>query len=391
MKITDIQCHVVIDPEYNADACSSAQDDIVVLVHTDEGITGIGETDTDPVVAKAMIETRGTHCMAVGLGEMLIGRDPLQAEMLWDMMYERSCMTGRRGLGICAMGAIDMALWDIRGKAMGKPVWQLLGGSNKTYVTPYASLLPIGNTLDEYRTSLLAKARQVRELGFRAAKVEICINGPYSHNNLQESDRDVVELVAACREALGTEMNMMVDVAYAWADVKSALWVCDRIQPYDVFFLETPLRVDDLDGTRRLAERTPIRLAAGEWLQTRWEFYDLIDRGAIDVAQPDVGRVGGLTEARRVADIARDRGRLLVPHCWKSGIGIAASVHLAAVSPHCPYIEFLPAHLSDSKIRAELLSAEPTVDADGRIPLPTQPGLGIELNYDALEKYRMTS
>src|SRR3972149_6807867 len=147
MKITEIECHVMVVPDVNPGACSSAQDDIVVIVHTDEGITGIGEVDTNPWVARAMIEARGTHCVGLGLKEMLIGENPLMPETLWEKMYIGSMMTGRRGLGICAMGALDMALWDIRGKALGQPCWQLLGGAKKEFITPYASLLPDGRTL----------------------------------------------------------------------------------------------------------------------------------------------------------------------------------------------------------------------------------------------------
>src|SRR3954447_10283222 len=165
MKITKIETHVLLDSGYDAAACSSAQDDIVVLVHTDEGITGIGEVDTNPWVAQAMIHARGTHVLGLGLEEMLIGQDPLQPEALWDRLYTGSFMTGRRGLGICAIGALDMALWDIRGKAMGKPCWEFLGGARKPFITPYASLLPTGRTPEVYRDSLVAKAREAKQLG----------------------------------------------------------------------------------------------------------------------------------------------------------------------------------------------------------------------------------
>ncbi len=387
MKITDVECHVVVVPEVEQDACSSAQDDIVVLVHTDEGITGIGETDTNPWVVRAMIEARGTHCMAHCLRDMLIGEDPLQPETLWEKLYVGSAMTTRRGLGVCAIGALDMALWDIRGKALGQPCWQLMGGASKERIVPYASLLPSGNTLDEYRRSLVERAVQAKQAGFRAVKLEVCLKGPYSHNALQESDAAIVETVAVCRQAVGPDLTLMVDVVYGWRDAKEALWACRRLEPLDLFFLETPLPVDDLDGHAYLADHTPIRIASGEWLTTRYEFIDLLDRGRIDVAQPDVGRVGGLTEARRVAALAGDRGRLVVPHCWKTGIGIAASAHLAAATAHCPYIEYLPPELCDSALRRELADEGLTM-TDGEIALPHKPGLGVELNYDALEKYR---
>lgn len=388
MKITEIECMVLLAQGYRSEACDSSQDDLVVRIHTDEGLVGIGEVDTNPWVAKAMIEAPGTHIMGLGLKELLIGEDPLQIEALWEKMYVFTAMTGRRGLGICAIGAIDMALWDLRGKALGEPVWKLLGGAQRPYITPYASLLPEGSTLQQYQDSLISKAKWAKDLGFPAAKMEICIKGPYSHNLLQEGDQSIVEIVAACREAIGPEMTMMVDVAYCWSDWKAALKVIKAIEPYDIFFLETPLPSDDLDGYRQLSEASPIRIAAGEWLNTRWEFFDLMDRGGVDVAQPDVGRVGGLTEAMRVVRAAKDRGKLIVPHCWKTGIGVAASAHLAAASSNCAFIEYLPAGVAFSPLRRELVQDELRLE-NGRIPLPQKPGLGIELNDEALEKFRV--
>jgi L-rhamnonate dehydratase len=387
MKITKIETHVLLVPDYDRDACSSAQDDIVVLVHTDEGITGIGEVDTNPWVAQAMIHARGTHVLGLGLEEMLLGEDPLHPEALWEKVYTGSLMTGRRGLGICAIGALDMALWDIRGKALGLPCWHFLGGARKTHIQPYASLLPAGHTVKEYRESLVAKARDARRIGFRAAKMEVCVKGPYAHNKLSEGDDAVVEIVAACREAVGPDFVMMVDVCYCWSNAKEALRVIRQLETYDIFFLETPLQLDDLDGYAFLHDQASIPIAAGELQNTRFEFLDLMDRGKVDVAQPDVGRVGGFTEAHRVCDLAAERGRLIVPHCWKTGIGIAASAHLSAATAHCPYIEFLPAQLSESALRRELVRDELQM-ADGVIPLPQKPGLGIELNLDALEKFR---
>src|SRR5438552_8429530 len=205
MKITKIDCHVLLVPDYDSEACSSAQDDLVVEVHTDEGIVGIGETDTNPWVARACIQARGTHVMGLGLEEMLLGEDPLQPEALWHKLYRGSKMTGRRGALICALGAIDMALWDIRGKVLGVPIYQLLGGAVKEQITPYASLLPAGRTMAEYKTSLIDKVRRAKAMGFRAAKLEVCVNGPYSHNGLQEDDEAVIAVVAECRQAVGPD------------------------------------------------------------------------------------------------------------------------------------------------------------------------------------------
>lgn len=386
MKITDIECRVLLVPDLRQDVTSSAQDDIVVLVHTDEGITGIGESDVNPWMARACIEAPGTHTMGLGLKEMLIGENPLDTERLWEKLYVGSCMNGRRGAVIHAMGAIDMALWDIRGKAAGVPCYQLMGENPRTAIQPYASLQPNGESYEEYKASLVEWVLRAKELGFHAAKLEVTLSGPYNHSGLDEPDEKVTETVAACRAAVGADFTLMVDVQYAWPNADTALRTLRDWEELDVYFIETPLPVDDLDGMARLAAESPVDTAAGEWLATRHEFADLLDRGGVHVAQPDVGRVGGITEALRVCDMAAERGRRIVPHCWKTGIGIAASAHLAAVTPHCPFIEFLPAELTDSQLRQHLVQEDLQI-VDGEVRVPDQPGLGIELDMDALRRF----
>jgi L-alanine-DL-glutamate epimerase-like enolase superfamily enzyme len=181
-------------------------------------------------------------------------------------------------------------------------------------------------------------------------------------------------------------MTLMVDVQYAFDSVERALRCAEALAGFDVFFLETPLWVDDLAGHAELARRSPVRIASGEWLSTRHDFADLIVRGGVHVAQPDIGRVGGLTEARRVCDLAAAHDRLVVPHAWKTGISVAVAAHLAMVTPHMPFFEFLPAQLCESRLRKELVTDE-LVYAGGELPIPARPGLGVELNRDALEEF----
>jgi len=386
MMITDTECTVLLAPNCNVEACDSAQDTIVVEVRTDEGLTGIGEVDTNPWVAKAHIESPGSHIMGLGLKDLLLGQDPSQPQAIWERLYTFSAMTGRRGAGICAIGALDMAVWDLYGKIAGRPIWQMLGGAAQPYITPYASLLPSGRTLVEYRESLLQKAVWACDFGYEACKLEICVQGPYAHNQLEEGDDAIVEMVAACRQAVGPKMQLMVDVAYCWQDWKDALRVIRQMESQDVFFVETPLPSDDLDGYRRLSEATDIRIAAGEWLQTRFEFEELIDRGHVDVVQPDVGRVGGFTEALRVVQLAQDRGKIVVPHNWKTGIGVAATAHLAAVASNCRFIECQPSAQAESPLRRELVVDDFEMVA-GKLALPQKPGLGVEINSEAFNRF----
>ncbi|MBI3679500.1 MAG: mandelate racemase/muconate lactonizing enzyme family protein [Acidobacteria bacterium] len=387
MRITRIDCHVLLDPDYDAGATSSAQDDIVVEIHTAEGISGIGETDVNPWIARAAIEAPGTHTMGQGLCEMLLGEDPMQPERIWEKLYVGSAMNGRRGALIHAIGALDMALHDLRGKALGKPCWELLGGEPRAGITPYASLQPEVSSFRAYRESLIDWARMAKGLGFRAAKLEVTPCGPYAHKGLEASYEEMTEVIGAVRRTTGPDFTIMVDTQYAFPDADTCLGVIREWEPFDLFFVETPLDSDDLEGYARLSREQPIPIAAGEWLATRFEFLDLMDRGLVRVVQPDVGRVGGLTEAMRVCRMAAQRGLTVVPHLWKTGISIAAATHLAAVTPHCPFIEFLPSRLCESALRKELLLDEPRLE-NGMIPVPRKPGLGVELNRDALERFK---
>jgi L-alanine-DL-glutamate epimerase-like enolase superfamily enzyme len=386
MRIVDVTTHVLLDPGFDVGATSSAQDTIVVEVLTDAGLVGIGETDLNAWVARACIESPGTHTMDRGLKAMLIGRDPRDPEAVWEDLYVGSAMSGRRGALVNAIGALDIALWDIAGKAAGVPTWELLGASARQTLTPYASLQPEVSSFDAYLESMVGWATRAREIGFTAAKVEATFSGPYAHKGLLGPDEWIEEVVRAVREAAGPEMTLMVDVQYAFDSVERALHTAEAIAPYDVFFLETPLWVDDLDGYSELRRRSPVRIAQGEWLSTRHEFAQLLERGCVDVAQPDIGRVGGLTEAMRVVQMAAERDVLVVPHAWKTGISVAVAAQLATVTPHMPFFEFLPAELCESRLRKELVDDGLRFEG-GMLGVPVGPGLGIELNREALAEF----
>jgi L-alanine-DL-glutamate epimerase-like enolase superfamily enzyme len=389
MKVTAVRCHVLLDPGFDVDATSSNQDTIVVEVQTDEGLVGIGETDLNAWIARACIEAPGTHTMDRGLGSMLIGMDPTDPERCWDELYVGTAMTGRRGALVHALGAIDMALWDIAGKAAGVPVWQLLGEKRpEGRLLPYASLLPnVGSDWDVFVDALAGQAIEAARRGFRAAKLELLTRGPYRHTGLDVPDDKLVDVIAAVRRAAGPEFAIMVDVAYGWDDWREALAVIETWAEHDVFFAETPLWSDDLGGYAELAKRSPVPIAAGEWLATRFEFEDYTRLGALHVLQPDVGRVGGLTEARRVTHLAAANALKVVPHGWKTGITVAATAHLAAVTPQLPFFEFVPPDVAESRLRRELVHDELSLDADGTVGVPQRPGLGIELNGDALVEF----
>jgi L-alanine-DL-glutamate epimerase-like enolase superfamily enzyme len=338
-------------------------------------------------MAKACIEAPGTHTMGLSIRDMLIGADPFAIGDLWTKMYLGTAMNGRRGMVIHAMSAVDMALWDLCGKALGKPVHALLGGAPRDHIVPYASLQPAGHRFEEYRDALCASAERAKALGFRAMKTEVTMNGPYAHGGMRESYDRHTEVLAAVRKAIGPDITLMVDVQYLWEDAATCLSVVRDWKEFNCYFLETPIWSDNVREMAKLAEEAPMPIACGEWLATRFEFEELMDVGNVQVAQPDVGRVGGIGEARIVCDMEKERGRTIVPHCWKTGVSISATAHLAFVTPHCAFIEYLPPQLCVERLRRELAQEELIFRPDGTIPLPQKPGLGFEIDWDVVKRY----
>ena len=388
MKITGVETYVLLADNYDPSLTSSAQDTCLVIIKTDEGIEGYGECDTSPWVAKAFIESPGTHTMDQCVKDILIGSDPLKIDDLWSKIYVGTAMTGRRGAGVNAISAVDMALWDIRGKYENKPVFELMGGKKQDEIIPYASLQPVGHSFQEYKDSLVEWATKAKDLGFRAVKSEVTLNGPYAHSGLNENDDKTTEVVAAVRKALGPDIKLMIDVQYRWLNADEALPVVKDWEEFDIYFLETPIWTDDIKGYARMHDEAPMKIAAGEWLSTRYEFEDLIINGKIDVAQPDVGRCGGLTEAMKIAKFSQEHKRIIVPHCWKTSVSISATAHFAFNTPNCAFIEYLPPQLCVEILRKEL-ATEGFEYIDGRILPPTKPGLGIKLNRNAIKKYQV--
>ena len=387
LRITDVECHVLVAPDFDASFTSSAQDSLVVVIHTDGGVSGVGECDANPWMAKACIEAPGTHTMGLPIKGILIGADPFDIGEIWRKVYLGTAMNGRRGMVIHALSAIEMALWDLCGKATGLPVHALLGGATRDRITPYASLQPAGERFEDYRDALCASALRAKALGFRAMKTEITMNGPYAHNRMHENYDRHTDVLAAVRQAIGPDITLMVDVQYLWDDAATCLSVVRDWGEFGVYFLETPLWSDNVHEMAKLVEAAPMPIAFGEWLATRWEFEELMDIARVQVAQPDVGRVGGIGEAKIVCDMALERGRTIVPHCWKTGISISATAHLAFVTNHCAFIEYLPPQLCNERLRRELAQEELVLDADGTIGLPTKPGLGVEVDWDVVRRY----
>ncbi len=350
MKIQKIECLQLRSPHASPNDCDGAVDTAVIRITADNGVYGLGETDAPPNVMAALLETPTAHIWSRSVSEILLGQNPLEVEALWDKLYEGTIYHARRGLGIMLMSAIDIALHDLRGKLLGVPAYQLLGGAARAEVTPYATLfpsMPLGRSWAEMQTLCFDLIDKALALGFRAMKMEMLFYDLVS-------DRELVRFTHECRKRVGQDRDFMVDVGYRWKNFNDALWVLRSVEDAKLFFIETPLHTDDLDGLARLADATTTPVAVGEFLQSRHEFKELMDRGHCDVIQPDLGRVGGLTEAIRCARMAEERGLYCIPHAWKTGLTAAATRHFAAVVQNCPYTELFHQDLFPSHLRSHL-------------------------------------
>ena len=370
MKIVDVETMILALPNIQ-ERTDGSQDTIVVRVITDEGIVGIGEVDSSPWVVKAIIEAPKSHTICRGLKECILGENPFHINQIWEKMYEGSIFFGRRGAAIQAMSGIDMALWDIMGKAAGKPVYELLGACYRKEIRAYASSI-FGETLEETGEM----ARRYIDRGFTAVK--------FGWEPMGDDPEYDVAMVKTIREAVGPDIDVMIDAGLVW-DAKTAIKMANRFSEYNIYWLEEPLPPDDLDGYARLSRGTDVRIAAGEEESSRFSYIDLMDRGQIDIVQVDVARCGGLTEAMRIAQLAADRFKPVVNHAFKTGILIAASLHFLAAVPNAFIFEYC---VSQSELRRNLTKQKFEVE-NGMVKVPEEPGLGIELDEDTVTKYRI--
>lgn len=371
MKITDVEPIVLRLAQVDATRADGTQDAFLVRIHTDEGIVGVGEADTAPMLARTIVEMPSSHSVARGLREVLIGEDPLQIDRLWQRLFHASDHYGRRGAALHVISAIDIALWDLAGKAAGRPVSELLGGRRLDRIPVYASeVMP--ETTDDVRRI----AERAVEAGYSALKLGW---GPLG--------RDIAfdeQLVRTARETLGPDRTLMLDGGRAYT-VKRALELLRLVEEHRLYWFEEALQPDDLEGYRRLAGRTDVRIAAGEADETFAPFRMLVEHGGVDVLQPDLARCGGFTVARQIALLERSSTVEIVPHCFSTGILVAASLHFVATLDRATWSEY---SVADSPLVNGILQ-EPFVLEDAALAVPTGPGLGVELDPDAIARFRV--
>ena len=371
LTITDVEAVFCRLDEIDAERCDGTQDTLLIFVTASDGTVGVGEVDSAPLVAKAVVEAEPSHLIARGLRSILLGRNPLDIDVCWHAM-----VTGSRyfsgGATMHAISGVDIALWDLAGQVLGVPVARLLGGARSEWLDAYASLVMPD-------TPVLAgnEAARYAERGYRKIKFGW---GPIGQDlAFNES------LVREIRRAAGDDVTIMIDAGQVW-DTKTALRMAAMLESYAIGWLEEPVAPDNLTGYRALSDRSSLTIAGGEAESDYAAFERLIDQGGVDLIQPDLARCGGLTQGRRLAWLAHQRHRRVVPHAFKSGVLVAASTHFAAAIPNGGLIEHT---VSTSPIARDLVRRE--IDfVDGRVRVPLdRPGLGIEVDLDVLERLRV--
>jgi L-alanine-DL-glutamate epimerase-like enolase superfamily enzyme len=337
----------------------------LVTVLTDEGPVGLGSVFTNDALVRAALAV---------LEPLYRGENALEPERVSEKLHQHTFWLGRGGAITHAISGIDIALWDLLGQATGQPISRLLGGRHRERVQPYASLLM------EEPARLRDRLLAVKAQGFRAFKIGW---GPFGRRDAR-TDRAIL---AAARDAIGKECRLMVDAGgsdahwpngYRWA-LNTARMLAD----YDVHWFEEALVPDALDDFARLREHSPVPIAGGEVLTRRQSFQPFLERRAFDIVQPDVTKVGGISEERRIAWAAEDRGIRFIPHGWNTAVGLAADLHLAAAVPGTDLVEYL----TGSPFIDEITAGGWKLDADGMLAIPTAPGLGLTLDRDAVAKY----
>jgi len=376
MKITDIEVIELRTPGWTGMTFDGSYDNCVVLVHTDQGLSGLAEVDSVPSVIRAIVEAPRSHTHAMGLKTILVGKDPANVEALWEEMYDATSYYGRRGAVIHAISAIDIALWDLRGKVQGKPLAEILGAKKqRDRILAYGTVYPLGETPDEVRRTI----DRGLKLGLRCIKI---VADPFWREDLAKT----TALIRTAREHVGPEIRLMVDAATAWSKAEEGLPLMPIFRDFNFHWVEAPLPLDDMEGHARF-QGFGVPIGGGDLgLTTHYEYEQMFDVGKIDIAQPDVTMVGGLTELLRLSAIAKKRGKRVVTHGYKSNITIAAN--LAFLAQHWAE-EVLEYSTSESALRWELTRERFPIEKDGKVALPTAPGLGVSLDPKVVERFRV--
>ena len=367
MKITDVTTLVLHYPQgkpiqdatiHTPPASESGRTQLFVQIHTDENVTGLGVGIAHPGVRVTIDKT---------LKSLLIGEDPFAIERLWERMFWRVRSYGRKGIAFCAISAVDIALWDLKAKALGLPLYRLLG--------PYQERVPIygsgGWTHFDERELVEEQTGYIERLGVRAVKMKVA-------KDFGRSEREDVRRLAAVRQAVGDEVEVLIDANNGYY-AKQAIGMAKRFEDYNVGWFEEPVLADDIQGLAEIARAISIPVATGEHEYLKYGFKDLIARGGADIVQPDVGRVGGVTEWMKVAHLAHAFNLPVAPHAFQ-----LVHLHLACATPNLRIVEYLGVSEEGDRV---WYTEFPRPKDGWWAPYPDRPGLGLELDPKAVEQY----
>ena len=388
MRITEVETILLRgDDAYGgraggAEASNSGDFQALVRVGTDEGLEGWSDMETLSTAAAVIIEGPGMSMTGFrALRDLLIGRDPLDSEALWDRLYVGSAYYGRRGIAMHCISAIDNCLWSIRARAKGKALHELLGTRRRDRVKAYASTL-----FRDTPEAMAEAARGYVERGFRAVKFGWGVFG-------RDPGLDI-ELVAAARSALGPDRDLLIDPGWYSTDPNAPqrrrstaenIALCERLAPFDIGWVEDFIHPEHFDEYAEVRRASPVPIAAGEQVSTVWDFDRLISGACVDVVQPDLTRCGGLTVARRVVEMADRAGLDLVPHSWLTDLLTAYSLHLIATLPRAPFVEF---NVAQSPLTRGVCGRALKMNRDGTVSVPDGVGPGVEVDTAFVEAHR---
>jgi D-galactarolactone cycloisomerase len=378
MKVTAVTCHLlqskVERPFTSARGwLYTTRSSCIVEVATDEGVTGWGECYGPAAVNKALIETQ--------YAPRVIGRDPFDVEVVWEDLYNRIKDYGALGFSLTALSGIDIALWDVIGRAVCKPIHKLIGGAHRKELVAYATGLYFTD-MDRLVEEAVDEAQGYAAQGFRAIKMKIGLGDPALD----------LRRVKAVREAIGPEVGLAVDANHCFT-VPQAIRLGRMMEPLDLLWFEEPISPEDHDGYVAVTRALDVAIAGGENDFSRWGFRDIIAKKAMDIVQPDVCAAGGISECRKIATLASAFGVECVPHAWGSAIGLAATIQwLAALPDMPPAFRSIPPMLEFEQTPNPLrddLAKEPIRQVNGIARVPDGPGLGIEIDREVLARWKV--
>jgi L-alanine-DL-glutamate epimerase-like enolase superfamily enzyme len=374
MKITAVEAIHLRAEDPLIELFDGSYDDCVLVVHTDSGLTGIGEAESMAPAIQAIVRGPSAHNHARALSSVLIGADPTDPVTLWQQMFEATDYLGRRGLTMHAIGGLDLALWDLRGKIEAKPIHALLGGARRDRLPAYGTIYPMAQTPEEVRAQVAAgQARNLHNFKFAA--------DPWWLNDVALTGR----LLAAARQQAGNQAHLIVDAALSYRTAAEGLRLYPIYRDVGIWFLEAPLPLDDVEGHLEMS-RHGIPLGVGDLGLTHVrEFIEMMDHGGAGICQPDISQVGGFTGILKVAAAAYARNKRVITHGYKTNIEIAANLHFLAAQPNEEPLEF---SLSNSPLRWHTTNEHFPVEEDGCVRVPQSPGLGVTLNQETIERYR---